>query len=92
MKFARDRVKWDPSLTFVGTVLDLCGNDGLAMEHRLYLPLFGPSLALAYVIARLVQARPAAQWGTVQSEIGGWAKVITIVKGKAVDAHEPQLV
>jgi len=35
IKFARDRVKWDPSLTFVGTVLDLCGNDGLAMEHRI---------------------------------------------------------
>jgi tetratricopeptide (TPR) repeat protein len=44
-------------LAIESTVIPLA----LAMEHRLYLPLFGPSLALAYVIARLVQGRPAAQ-------------------------------
>ena len=26
---------WEPSLTFVGTVLDVCGNDGKAIDHRI---------------------------------------------------------
>ena len=35
LKFATDRVKWEPSLTFVGTIFNFGGNDGLALEHRL---------------------------------------------------------
>ena len=35
LRFGDDRVGWEPSLTFVGTVLDFNGNDGFAMEHRL---------------------------------------------------------
>ena len=30
-----DSVKWEPHVTFVGTVLNLVGNDGPAMEHRI---------------------------------------------------------
>ena len=34
-KFGQDEVVWERSLTFVGTVLDLCGNDAAAIDYRL---------------------------------------------------------
>ena len=35
LRFGDDRIGWEPSLTFVGTIIDFNGNDRLAMEHRL---------------------------------------------------------
>ena len=34
LSFGGDQVKFEPALTFVGTVLDLNGNDGLAIANR----------------------------------------------------------
>ena len=35
LRFGEDRVNWESTLTFVGTILDLCGSDASAMEHRI---------------------------------------------------------
>ena len=35
LRFGEDDVPWEPSLTFVGTILDLNGNDGLAIDYRI---------------------------------------------------------
>jgi len=35
LKFNEDRVKWEPLLTFVGTILNFNGNDSAALEYRL---------------------------------------------------------
>ena len=35
LRFGEDKVVWEPTLTFVGTIVDLCGSDVAAMEHRL---------------------------------------------------------
>lgn len=35
LRFGEDRVKWEPTLTFVGTCLDLNGSDHSAMERRI---------------------------------------------------------
>ena len=35
LKFRADKVKWEPQLTFVGTILNFNGNDGTALENRL---------------------------------------------------------
>ena len=35
LKCGTSRVKWEDHLTFIGTVLNFCGNDGLAIEYRL---------------------------------------------------------
>ena len=35
LKFNRDRVKWEPLLTFVGTIIDFNGNDKAALDNRL---------------------------------------------------------
>ena len=35
LKFGDDRIKWEPTLTFVGTILNLNGSDAAAMEHRI---------------------------------------------------------
>ena len=34
LSFGADQVEWETSLTFVGTILDLNGNDGLAIAYR----------------------------------------------------------
>jgi len=34
LKCATNRLAWEPSLVFVGTVLDVGGNDGLAIDYR----------------------------------------------------------
>ena len=35
LRFGDDNVMWEPSLIFVGTVLDLNGNDGRAIDYRI---------------------------------------------------------
>ena len=35
MRFGSDSIAWEPSLTFVGTILNPAGNDELAIQHRL---------------------------------------------------------
>ena len=35
LRFGADRVKWEKTLTFVGTILDLTGTDCAAVEHRI---------------------------------------------------------
>ena len=34
LKCGTEKIPWENSLTFIGTVLDLCGNDALAISHR----------------------------------------------------------
>ena len=35
LRFGEERVNWESTLTFVGSILDLCGSDASAMEHRI---------------------------------------------------------
>ena len=35
LRFGEDKVVWEPTLTFVDTILDLCGSDAAAMEYRI---------------------------------------------------------